>query len=341
MAKLQRNLATLADGLVYGPLYAFQQHLIRSTDPLDEKYVWYETNRAYPAAVDWALKNYPPAFARSFVLSAKMKRDHIAGISEHYDISNDFYKLFLDKRHMFYSSADFHSEDDSLEDAQSYKADFLLDLIDPLPGDKILDLGFGWGSMMQRINEVTGVPSNLFGYTISEEQLSYVQNNYDFNVVFKNFITDDYPINQFDKIYSIETWEHVRWHELPMVLEKLFNALKPGGRLVKQFFCLLENGIPTTMIGTQLYFPGSILASYGTHIRLFEAAGFRIRKRSVHDYRPTLRAWYNNLVSEREQAIELVGVQTYNRYLVFLATAHRFFNDNDAMLMRFLLEKPK
>ncbi|MFX5603078.1 class I SAM-dependent methyltransferase, partial [Acinetobacter baumannii] len=74
----------------------------------------------------------------------------------HYDLSNDFYRLFLDKTFMFYSCADFNSPGDSLEQAQLNKANHLLSLIDPKPGEAILELGCGWGSMLRHIHAHTG-----------------------------------------------------------------------------------------------------------------------------------------------------------------------------------------
>ena len=65
-----------------------------------------------------------------------MKQDHILGISEHYDVSNEFYELFLDKKYMFYSCADFERGAANLEEAQTAKADFILKLIDPQPGQR-------------------------------------------------------------------------------------------------------------------------------------------------------------------------------------------------------------
>ena len=168
MNSLLNNILSIAEGLYYGPLYALQKRATRSPSVLDEELVWKESNRKRNVIVKWFLKNYPPSFLRGFILSSKMNKDHRIGISKHYNVSNDFYKLFLDQKYMFYSAGDFHSDEESLEQAQGNKADFLLEMIDPQPGEKILDLGFGWGSMLRRIYEHTGDSENLFGYTISE-----------------------------------------------------------------------------------------------------------------------------------------------------------------------------
>lgn len=332
--------ALFAEAAVYGPTYGYLNYLIRSPRPLDPETTWNSlTGRLNPVA-NWMRLSYPPQAVRGMLLAAKARQDHRRGISAHYDVSNDFYELFLDRRYMFYSCADFVTGRESLEEAQQKKADFILNLLDPRPVERILELGCGWGSMLQRIYEATGDKQNLCGYTLSREQVAYNEKHRGFQVEFKNFITADYPGEAFDKIYSIGAWEHVRPREVPMLLAKLYRALKPGGRLVQHFFCRLQEGLPSTAVVAQIFFPGSINSSLRFQVRACEAAGFRITHTSVHDYRPTLRAWFDNLVRNREQALKLVDVATYNRYLVFFPASWRYFDDMIGLVVRLVLEKP-
>jgi cyclopropane-fatty-acyl-phospholipid synthase len=326
--------------LVYGAPYAFVQSLIRSPKPLDPEYAWHAVTRDMPPGTDWIRTTWPIAPLRPLVIRAKMKQDHVLGISAHYDVSNDFYKLFLDKKYMFYSCADFRTPGDSLEQAQQNKADFILNLIDPKPGEKILELGCGWGSMLRRIHEHTGDRENLYGITLSREQKAYNDQHNHFNVEFDNFITRDYQAEQFDKIYSVGAWEHVRQNEIPGLLRKLYLALKPGGRMVKHFFLRVNDKIIAPAAVSQLYFPGSMGSSYRFHARAWEDAGFRVAHRSLHDYRPTLRAWFDRLVQHRDEALKRVDVRTYNRYLSFFPVSWRYFNDNWGVVTRWILEKP-
>ncbi len=226
-----------------------------------------------------------------------------------------------------------------MEEAQTAKADFLLQLIDPQPGERILDLGCGWGPMLKRIEEQTGDRNNLFGYTLSEEQVKHIREHLGYQVELKNFITCDYQHHAFDKVYSIGAWEHVRHRDLPLVLDKLYRTLKPGGRMVKHFFCPMTESVPAATVVGQIFFPGSFIPAYPTQRRAFEEAGFHISRQSIHDYRPTLRAWFDNLAANRDQAIELVGVQTYNKYIVFFPASWRYFDEGEAILVRFVLEK--
>ncbi|NOY30429.1 MAG: class I SAM-dependent methyltransferase [Planctomycetes bacterium] len=336
-----RPLLFPLEALIYGPSYAGLKNLIRSPQPLEAEPTWELITGNNPAAYDFVARHWPLRPLRWPLLRTKMKQDHVLGIAEHYDVSNDFYELFLDKKYMFYTCADFNRPEDTLEDAQQNKADFILNLIDPQPGDKILELGCGWGSMLRRIHQHTGDKENLFGITLSKEQVAYNQQHNGFQVEFDNFITRDYQAEFYDKIYSIGAWEHVRPKEVAPLAKKLYATLKPGGRLVNHFFCRLPEHLFATAICSQIYFPGSIGSAYRTLTKDFEEAGFRIAQRTIHDYRPTLRAWFDNLVANRERALELVDVQTYNRYLTFFPVSWRYFNDGLGMLVRWVLEKPR
>jgi cyclopropane-fatty-acyl-phospholipid synthase len=324
---------------VYGPSYAGLQYIIRTPRPLDPELTWQFITRPLPPIVYWLWLNYPPTFIRRFLLALKMRQAHHVGIEDHYDVSNAFYELFLDKKYMFYSCADFVTGRETLEEAQTRKADFLFNLIQPHAGETVLDLGCGWGGMMRRIVEATGDRDNLVGYTLSKAQHAYVRERFGLHVELKNFITCDYPPNHFDKIYSIGAWEHVRLGDLDMLLKKLHAALKPGGRIVHHFFTNPAPTLLTAMLTAQIFFPGSMQPDYPTQVHAFEKAGFRIIHRSIHDYRPTLRAWFDNLAANRDRALELVGTPTFNKYIVFFPAAWRFFDEGEAMLIRYVLEK--
>jgi cyclopropane-fatty-acyl-phospholipid synthase len=285
--------------------------------------------------------NLPPRWVRSFLLKYFLRPPHEKGIAEHYDVSNQFYELFLDKKYMLYSCADYRSGSETLEEAQANKVRFIMNLVDPRPDQKILELGCGWGGMLQEVFERTGQRENIFGYTISREQVAYNVEHRGFNVEFKNFITDDIPPASFDKIYSIGAWEHVRPVDLRPTLEKLFRALKPGGKMVTHFFCPLAGGPPVAALVAQIFFPGSVTPPYGVQLRTAQDVGFRVLHQSIHDtYRDTLRDWFDRLVANRDRAIELVGVRTYNKYVLFFPCSWKFFDDAQAILVRMVLQKP-
>ena len=339
MHPIKRYSLFFLESLLYGPAYGYANQLIRVPEPLEPVRCWELIQYQWNPVADWLRLNYPPEFVRRLLVSRRLAQSHQAGIAEHYDVSNDFYAAMLDKKFMFYSCADFLDASDTLEQAQENKANAILDMIDPQPGEEILELGSGWCSMLGVIAERTGEKQRLHGSTLSQEQFDFNQQKFGFDVEFADFITREYPREAFDKIYSIGAWEHVRPKEIPGLLAKLHAALRPSGRLVKHFFCLLKDGTPVSAVAGQLCFPGSRLESYHFHVKAFEDAGFRIVRRTIQDYRPTIRCWYDNLVENKEVAIKAGGVRNYNRHLVFLAATWRFFDEGESMVVRFQLEK--
>lgn len=334
-----RNILFPLELALYGPSYGLLQYLIRSPRPLDPESTWDLITRDSPPIIDWFRKSYPPPFMRGLALAAKIRQDHIIGISKHYDVSNEFYELFLDKKYMFYTSADFDGKDETLEVAQTRKADRIVDMLQPRAGERILDLGCGWGAMLKRMYQETGDKENLYGYTLSQEQVAYNDAHNRFNVELRNFVTTDYPEEYFDRLYSIGAWQHVRPKELLPLLKKLNKTLKPKGRMLHHFFCRPTDKLFASIACSQLFFPGALGSSFRFHSRVFEDAGFRTTYTTVSDYRPTLRAWFDNLVANRARAIELVGVRTYNRYLVFFPSSWRYFQDAFGIEFRWVLEK--
>jgi cyclopropane-fatty-acyl-phospholipid synthase len=135
---------TAFDTAVFGPVYATINAMIQHPLPHDPEKLWQGINMKLPPVVNWFNAHYPPRIVRKILLSQKMRQEHREGIEEHYDVSNEFYSLFLDERYMFYACADFHSSQDTLEQSQTNKANFIVDLLDPKPAEKILDPGCVW-----------------------------------------------------------------------------------------------------------------------------------------------------------------------------------------------------
>ena len=345
LAELKRFSLLAIETLILGPSSARFLYWMSSQEPLDPQATWQRFTQPGGSAFEWVMSNYPPPMIRQLFLDLYYRRtfnfkDHRAGISEHYDLSNRFYELFLDKKYMFYSGADFHAPGETIEAAQEHKADYIINLIEPHAGESILDLGCGWGSMLKKIFDRTQDREHLYGYTLSTEQEQFIEEKYGFHVELKDFIAATYLDESFDKIVSIGSIEHVREFELLPLAQKLAKAIKPDGRIVHQFFCQAGKVFPTRLLPLALViFPGSELTNLKQHLDTFAAAKLQVTHHSIHDYRPTLKAWFDRLVENQEAAIQLVGVQTYNKYLCYLAESWRLFNDCDLMLMRFVLKR--
>ncbi|MDJ0799678.1 MAG: class I SAM-dependent methyltransferase [Calothrix sp. MO_167.B12] len=341
VSELMRRLLWLPDALLGGPAYARHLYLTRNNTPLDASVVWASLTQPENSLFHWLSEHYPPAVIRKFLVNTYANmRDRIAGVSEHYDISNEFYQLFLDRRYMFYTCADFVCDTDTIETAQERKANYILNLVDPQPGERILDLGCGWGSMMKKVYEATGDADNLVGYTLAHEQIRFIQDTYGFHAEFKDVVETEFEPESFDKIYSVGCVEHIPVHQLLPVARRLARAINPTGRIVHHFFCQLSETPPTRLFAAGIkMFPGAELTSVRHHLKVFDQAGLHIVHQSIHNYRPTLRAWYDRLVEHQDEAIQLIGIRNYNRYLCYLADAWRLFDDRDLVLTRFVLQR--
>lgn len=329
-----------AEALRMGLAYATPLWFARSPMPVPADTIWRTFTRRQLAPIQALVDHWPPPARRERLLREALSVSHADGIQYHYDLSNDFYALFLDRRFMFYTCADFHSDSDTIEDAQLAKANHILGLLDPKPGERILELGCGWGSMLRHIHAATGDAENLSGLTLSRDQLAYIRDNLGLRAAYDDFITRDYGVATLDKVYSIGSFEHIKPDEVLPLYRRLHAALKPGGRAVFHFFSL--NGTdrwPSSMLGAQAFFPGSVLALHDDHLAWARAAGFRLTHDSSHDYRPTLRAWFDRLVENRAEAERLVGVQVVNKYLAFFASSWSFFDLGKATLHRLVLMK--
>jgi cyclopropane-fatty-acyl-phospholipid synthase len=339
---MKRYLGLAFETLFFGLHLGRFKYCTRSSRPIEPERIW-ELFATTSHGLRWLEDLYPTTLQmRALVglnaLSMRF-RDHQSGISAHYDVSNEFFGLFLDKKLRFYSAAEFEDPKDTLEDAQERKAQRWLSLIDPKPGERILDAGSGWGGMLNLVNKAVGGKGDLVGYTLSQEQKRFTEETYGLKVELRDFITTDYEEASFDKIYGIETFEHTRRREMPQFARKLRRALKPTGRLIFQSSCMPHELPPPSALFVGFdTFPGTEGSTLEHFRRSFEQASFRCRQLELVDYRPTLRAWFTRLGSQQDAAVALVGVQNYLRYLCYLASAWRLFDEYQILVARLVLD---
>lgn len=339
MAQLARVSEFVSDVIDQGLLYAIAQYRIQTLFPLDPAENWQFWTKPKPAWLENFAKRYPPESRRKAYIEKMLKPDHGIGIEAHYDISNDFYALFLDTQYRFYTCARFLSEKDTLEQAQANKAEYLRKLLSLSGQEKILDLGCGWGAMLKFLRD-SGHQGELFGLTLAKEQLVYAQQELNLDVKLKNFVTDSFDDRNYDRIFSIGALEHVRPQELSALYHNIYDALTPGGLAVHQFFSFNKEPYPVSAIALQIFFPGSMLVLHHEHLKAANRAGFKIAHDSLDDYKPTIRTWYKRLAANQHKALKLVSLETYNRYLTFFPIAWLFFQHQEATLHRIVMEKP-
>ena len=207
----------------------------------------------------WGLKLFHMLRQNSKAGSAK-------NISYHYDLGNDFYSAWLDPT-MTYSSAVFAEGDDDLSAAQINKYKHLAQLADIQPGDRVLEIGCGWGGFAKYVT--TQIGAHVTGITISKEQFAYAQQALEKAGVADKVdlkLTDYRDLKgRFDKIVSIEMFEAVGQAYWPVYFKAISNLLKPGGRAAIQSITIDHNAFEAYRSNPdfiQRYiFPGGMLPS--------------------------------------------------------------------------------
>jgi cyclopropane-fatty-acyl-phospholipid synthase len=220
-------------------------------------------------------------------------------IHAHYDLGNDFYQRWLD-RSMTYSSGLFAGDlSRSLEDAQLAKYDRVLRLVNPKPGERILEIGCGWGGFSEYAARTRGC--QVYAVTLSRRQLEYARERVRRASLAEKvtFEFRDYRDiqGQFDHVVSIEMYEAVGQRFWPLYFRTIRERLAPGGKAVVQGIAIADHLFARYRRGTdfiqQYIFPGGMLASPSVLRAQVVRAGLAIQ--SVHafglDYAETLKRW--------------------------------------------------
>jgi len=224
-------------------------------------------------------------------------------ISAHYDLSNDFYKLWLDQT-MTYSSALFDGKDSlTLEFAQTAKYERILQVLNPTPGESILEIGCGWGGFAEHAAKTRGV--KVHGITLSRQQLASAKHRIDeaglSELATFEFIDYRDVTAQFDHIVSIEMFEAVGERFWPTYFKTVHDRLKPGGRAVIQAITIDEKAFTryraTSDFIREYIFPGGMLAPVNRFIKDANAAGLEAGAPHMFglDYAETLRRWHERV----------------------------------------------
>ena len=218
-------------------------------------------------------------------------------VAAHYDLGNDFYAAWLDQT-MTYSAARFASPSESLEQAQLRKVDMLLDRLDLKPGDRLLEIGCGWGTLAI---EAAKRGASVVGLTLSKEQKAWADEKIaqaglsgKIEIRLQDYRDTD---EQFDAIASVEMVEAVGQRWWSAYLDCIARNLKPGGRAALQFIAIeheLFEGYARNPDFIQAYiFPGGMLLDEPSFADLARSRGLSWQDREGFrlDYAETLRLW--------------------------------------------------
>ncbi len=269
-------------------------------------------------------------------------------IQYHYDVGNDFYRLWLDQE-MLYSAA-LWEEGDTLESAQIRKIDFHITQARAQGAQRILDIGCGWGATLRRLVQVYGV-SHAVGLTLSQAQADWIHASSPSNihVTVENW-SDHSPQEPYDGIISIGAFEHfvkrgLSFDEKVASYRRFFESchrwLKPGGWISLQTV-VMDNAGPevfSQFIEDEIFpetdFP-YVAEIVKASERLFEMV--LLRNDRFH-YEETLRHWLNRLRANRAAAIELVGPEVVAKYEKYLSMSMIGFHIGNANLARLALRR--
>jgi cyclopropane-fatty-acyl-phospholipid synthase len=269
-------------------------------------------------------------------------------IHAHYDLGNEFYKLWLDQS-MTYSSALFAGKLSlTLEQAQQAKYDRALSELQLQRPSNILEVGCGWGGLAQT---ATQAGHQITGLTLSTEQLEWAQKR--LQVLGKEkqaqFLLQDYrdTDGQFDGIVSIEMFEAVGEQYWQSYFECLQRNLRPGARACVQSITiadeLFERYRTSTDFIQQYIFPGGMLPSPSKFKALATAHGFIVVKAFAfgHDYAHTLKLWRQDFMQRLDEVKQLGFDDRFNKtWEFYLAYCEAAFAKNNTDVMQFTLHKP-
>jgi len=278
--------------------------------------------------------------------SHSIERDRQA-ISFHYDVSNDFYALWLDRR-MVYSCAYFQSPEEDLDAAQANKLDYICRKLRLRPGQRLLDIGCGWGALAMYAAERYGVEAT--GITLSEPQARLANERIkaaglqDRCRVLVSDYREAAEEGAYDALASVGMFEHVGEEMMDTYFRRAYELLKPGG-------VFLNHGITRRVTDTPhagrsftdtYVFPDGELMPVGATLKTAEEAGFEIRDvESLREhYAMTLRHWVRRLETVHDEALKYVEEPTYRVWRLYMSGSAHGFARGRLNVYQALLIKP-
>jgi cyclopropane-fatty-acyl-phospholipid synthase len=280
---------------------------------------------------------------------------HFEDVQAHYDLSDDFFALFLDPTRT-YSCAYFERDDMTLEEAQYAKVDLSLGKLGLEPGMTLLDIGCGWGTTIVRALERYDV--NVVGLTLSRNQQAHVQRRLDQHssertkrVLLRGWEQFDEKV---DRIVSIGAFEHFGRDRYSDFFKMAYEALPADGVMLLHTIIqpsteeFAERGLPITMTKLRFMkfimneiFPGGDLPSAKTVEEHAQSGGFavnRVQQLRLH-YARTLDNWSVALEARRDEAIAVQSEEVYDRYMKYLTGCAELFREGYTDVAQFTLAK--
>jgi len=268
-------------------------------------------------------------------------------VTQHYDLPAEFYALWLDRR-MVYSCAYFAKPEEDLDTAQVRKLDYICRKLRLRPGERLLDIGCGWGGLIMHAAAHYGVEA--LGITLSEPQAKLARKRLHESALNNRCRVEvcdyrDLETNrQYEKIVSVGMFEHVGEELLPEYFRRACSLLRPGGVFLNHGIAYSANYRRRGPSFTDRYvFPDGELLPISTSLRAAELSGFEVRDvESLREhYALTLHHWVRRLEARAEEARRITNDATYRIWRLYMAGAAHGFRTGRLNLYQTLLARPR
>ena len=270
-------------------------------------------------------------YISNFNLPGKSRKN----VEYHYDIGGEkgekLYDMFLDRKHRLYSCAYWKENTKTLEDAQQNKIDHIVKKLDINQGQKILEVGCGWGGMALEIAKQKGC--EVTGISLSKNQINYCKKKskelgLDNQV---NFELADYREikGEYDRIYSVGMFEHVGKKFYKVFFESMNRLLKNDGIFLLHTIGVVDKPSPPNKFINKYIFPGGVCPSFSQIIQPIEKTGLIVSDTEtlIRHYDKTLENWLERFLEKRQEVKDLFDekfVKMWEFYLVSCAAAFRY-----------------
>ncbi|MFT8870521.1 class I SAM-dependent methyltransferase, partial [Liquorilactobacillus nagelii] len=298
------------------------------------------------------LINAAYASADSFFHDSKLKRflpkqSHSEkhskyDVQKHYDLGNDFYKLWLDST-MTYSCAYFEHPDDTLEQAQLNKVHHIIKKLDPQPGKRFLDIGCGWGTLM--LTAAKEYNLDVSGITLSEEQYKFVQQRIKDEGLedHARVYLEDYrelKTGPYDYITSVGMFEHVGSENLAAYFDTIAKYLSNDGVALIHGITRQQGGAYNGWIN-QYIFPGGYIPGLTENLQHIIESGMQVFDLETlrRHYQHTLEHWDQNFNQHRTEIQEQMGERFTRMWDLYLQACAASFESGNIDCIQFLISK--
>ena len=281
---------------------------------------------------------------KKLILTSKAKKNQEKEVRSHYDIGNEFYRLWLDET-MSYSCGYFKNEEDTLYDAQVNKADHILEKLQLQEGMTLLDIGCGWGFLLMRAAKKYGIKGT--GITLSKEQYQKFSEDIEreglkdcLQVELMDYRDLKHSGAQFDRVVSVGMLEHVGRGNYELFMENAEAVLKPEGLFLLHYISAQKEHEGDPWIKKYI-FPGGTIPSLREIIDILPEYEFHVLdiESLRRHYNRTLLCWRENFLKHREEIARMQGEEFTRMWELYLASCAATFNNGIIDLHQILVSK--